>query len=190
MARGYATMAAAPAKVVPMNSRLVDFFNPCASFDTSNIESNGTTVNNTDTRILGYKWPRQTGSSFPDCPALKPDGLEKLEDEDGIVCIPSVRGEEPTAERLRRLLAKAYGKEWIPAKERELIAAPGSSASDLEDWLRNDFFQQHCQLFHHRPFVWHIWDGRKRNGFHALVNYHKLAESPRKPIPPEEFIFI
>ena len=27
--------------------------------------------------------------------------------------------------------------------------------------------------FHHRPFIWHIWDGRK-DGFSALVNYHKL----------------
>ena len=23
--------------------------------------------------------------------------------------------------------------------------------------------------------MWHIWDGRRRDGFHALVNYHKLA---------------
>jgi hypothetical protein len=42
--------------------------------------------------------------------------------------------------------------------------------------LRNQFFEQHCKLFHHSPFIWHIWDGRKRDGFHALVNYHKLAE--------------
>jgi hypothetical protein len=28
--------------------------------------------------------------------------------------------------------------------------------------------------------VWHIWDGRKRDGFHALVNYHKLAEGGGK----------
>lgn len=27
-------------------------------------------------RLLGYQWPRQTGSSFPDCPALGPDGLD------------------------------------------------------------------------------------------------------------------
>ena len=26
-------------------------------------------------RLVGYQWPRQTGSSFPDCPALGPDGL-------------------------------------------------------------------------------------------------------------------
>ena len=46
-------------------------------------------------RLLGYQWPRQTGSSFPDCPALGPDGLEKLADDDGIVCVPAVRGEPP-----------------------------------------------------------------------------------------------
>jgi len=28
-------------------------------------------------------------------------------------------------------------------------------------------------LFHHRPFVWQIWDGL-RDGFSVLVNYHKL----------------
>ena len=35
-------------------------------------------------------------------------------------------------------------------------------------------------MFHQRPFVWHIWDGRKRDGFHALVNYHKLCEGGGK----------
>ena len=55
-------------------------------------------------RLLGYRWPRQTGSSFPDCPALGPDGLEGLADCDGLVPIPSVRGEPPAAERLQELL--------------------------------------------------------------------------------------
>ena len=53
-----------------------------------------------------------------------------------------------------------------------LLTSAGSRS--LHDWLRDRFFAQHCKLFHHRPFVWHIWDGR-RDGFHALVNYHKLA---------------
>jgi hypothetical protein len=126
-------------------------------------------------RLVGYQWPRQTGSSFPDCPALGPDGLEKLADDDGIVCLPSVRGESPAAERVRKLLAAAFGKDWKAQTELELIRASGSEAADLEEWLRNDFFAQHCDLFHQRPFVWHIWDGRKRDGFHALVNYHTLA---------------
>ncbi|MBI4517719.1 MAG: SAM-dependent DNA methyltransferase [Deltaproteobacteria bacterium] len=125
-------------------------------------------------RLLGYRWPRQTGSSFPDCPALGPDGLEKLADHDGIVCLPPVRGEAPAAERLRQLLAVAFGKEWKAQTELELIRASGCGAADLEEWLRNDFFAQHCSIFHQRPFVWHVWDGR-RDGFNALANYHKLA---------------
>lgn len=130
-------------------------------------------------RLLGYQWPRQTGSSFPDCPALGQDGLEKLADDDGIVCIPSVRGESPAAERLRKLLAAAYSKEWKASSEVELLRASGSEAGDLEEWLRNEFFEAHCDLFHQRPFVWHIWDGRKRDGFHALVNCHRLADGDK-----------
>jgi len=131
-------------------------------------------------RLLDYRWPRQSGSSCTDYPSVEPDGLEKLADEDGIVCIPSVRGEEPAAERLRKLLVASYGKDWNPTIEPELIRATGSESSDLEEWLLNDFFEQHCQIFHHRPFIWHIWDGRKRDGFHALVNYHKLTAGDGK----------
>jgi len=54
--------------------------------------------------------------------------------------------------------------------ERKLIADTGSDAESLEEWLVNDFFTQHCDLFHNRPFVWHIWDGRK-DGFNVLVDY-------------------
>lgn len=125
-------------------------------------------------RLVGYRWPRQTGSSFPDCPALAPDGLERHADKDGIVCFSQVRDEPPAADRLRALLADAYGTEWSHALERKLIADTGSDAESLEQWLLNDFFQQHTEVFEKRPFVWHIWDGRK-DGFNVLVNYHKLA---------------
>jgi len=129
-------------------------------------------------RLLGYQWPRQTGSSFPDCPALPPDGLEKLGDDDGIVCLSATKGEAPAAERLRALLAQAMGKLDLPA----LLASAGpggkkgSKSDSLEDWLRDEFFEQHCALFGHRPFIWHLWDGHK-GGFSALVNYHKLTHA-------------
>jgi hypothetical protein len=125
-------------------------------------------------RLLGYEWPRKIGSSFPDCPALGPDGLEKHADKDGVICFSQVRDEPPAADRLRALLADAYGAEWSHAMERKLIAASGSKAESLEAWLLNDFFAQHCDLFHNRPFVWHLWDGRK-DGLNVLVNYHRLA---------------
>ena len=131
-------------------------------------------------RLLGYQWPRQTGSSFPDCPALEPDGLETLADEDGIVCLSAVRGEASAVDRLRRLLATALGEEWSSSKERELLLATAvennakKSEPDLENWLRSSFFSEHCKLFQSRPFIWQIWDGHPQ-GFSALVNYHKLA---------------
>jgi len=121
-------------------------------------------------RLLGYQWPRQTGSSFPDCPTLDPDGLEPHADEDGIVTLSSLAGEAPAADRLRALLAEAYGAEWSAANLQELLG----DCEALEVWLRDRFFEEHCRIFHQRPFLWHIWDGRK-DGFHAFVNYHKLA---------------
>jgi hypothetical protein len=113
-------------------------------------------------RLLGYRWPDQ-----------EPDDLDALADEDGIVCIPSVRGEEPAADRLRELLARAYGSEWSPVRERALLEQTGAKSRTLEEWLRNEFFGQHFRLFQHRPFIWQIWDGA-RSGFSALVNYHRL----------------
>ena len=126
-------------------------------------------------RLLCYQWPRQTGSSFPDCPALGPDGLEKFADDDGIVALSSINREEAAAPRVRALLKDALGAEWLEGTtERQLLADAGHGDSTLEEWLRDSFFEEHCKLFHHRPFVWHIWDG-ERDGFHALVNYHRLA---------------
>jgi hypothetical protein len=126
-------------------------------------------------RLLGYGWPRQTGSRFPDCPALGLDSLAKFEDDDGIVCLPALKGEPPAVARLRDLLAAAFGKEWSAAKQAALLAQVGFAGSTLEDWLQDGFFEQHCEIFHQRPFVWHVWDGIKKGGFSALLNYHKLA---------------
>lgn len=125
-------------------------------------------------RLTGYRWPRQTSSSFSDCPALGPDGLEKHADRDGIVALNPVKGEQPAAARVLALLADAFGGEWSAAKLDALLAEVGFAGKTLDDWLRDGYFEQHCRLFHQRPFVWHIWDGR-RDGFHALVNYHHLA---------------
>ena len=125
-------------------------------------------------RLVGYSWPRQTGSSFMDCPALGADGLEGHTDEDGIVCLTALKGEAPAGERLAALLADAFGTAWSAARLAALLDDVGFAGKGLDDWLRDGFFKQHCALFYQRPFVWQVWDGR-RDGFHALVNYHRLA---------------
>jgi hypothetical protein len=114
-------------------------------------------------RLVGSRWPEQAAS----------DDLDALADVDGIVCLPSVAGEAPAADRVQQVLAAAFGEGWSPAKVKELIEQAGSKKKNLDDWLRDEFFKQHCALFGNRPFVWHIWDGQ-RDGFSALVNYHRL----------------
>lgn len=114
-------------------------------------------------RLLGYRWPAQPAS----------DNLDPFMDDDGIACLPSVRGERTAPERLQELLAHAFGGTWSPARTMVLLARSGSKKKDLESWLRDDFFKAHCQLFDSRPFIWQVWDGR-RDGFSALVNYHRL----------------
>lgn len=125
-------------------------------------------------KLLAFDWPRRTGSSFPDCPPLEPDKLEHHSDADGIVCLTAIKGEPPAEQRLNALLAQAFGPEWSAAKLATVLADAGYAGKSLDDWLRDGFFAQHCELFQQRPFVWHIWDGR-RDGFHALINYHRLA---------------
>lgn len=117
-------------------------------------------------RLVGYRWPEQADS----------DDLDGLADVDGIVCLPSVAGEPPAADRVHQLLAAAFDEAWSPARVKELLEQTGSKKKNLADWLRDDFFKQHCALFGNRPFVWHIWDGQ-RDGFSALVNYHRLNKA-------------
>jgi len=129
-------------------------------------------------RLLGYRWPAELDPSMEladsqrewtdKCHALLP-----FADKDGIVCIPPVRGEASAADRLLNLLAAAYGSAWSNAMLAELLNNSGHAGKSLESWLREKFFTQHCKLFQQRPFIWHVWDGL-RDGFGALVNYHKL----------------
>ena len=134
-------------------------------------------------RLLGYRWPAEQDADMDLADEQRAwtrlcEALLNFADEDGIVCIPSVRGEASAEERLLHLLAAAFGDDWNNGILAKLLAEAGSS--NLDDWLRNRFFEQHCKLFHERPFIWHIWDGRKHDGFNALVNCHKLAEGNGK----------
>lgn len=78
---------------------------------------------------------------------------------------------------LEHVEPKARADEYVAATERLidrlLTEAGGRPGRSLDDWLRDSFFDQHCKRFHNRPFLWHIWDGRK-DGFSCVVNYHKL----------------
>ena len=133
-------------------------------------------------RLLGYRWPAELDHDMrlaPEQRVVANDcrAFDEFADHDGIVCLAVARGEASAADRLRALLAAAYGDQWSAATERALLdatTAKGRPPKSLELWLRDRFFREHCQLFHNRPFIWHVWDGRT-DGFNALVNYHRLT---------------
>ena len=143
-------------------------------------------------RLLGFQWPFENG---PIPPAPFPVGaggengalcdesrqilnslsiFDKFVDDDGIACIPAVRGEAPLADRLLDLLVAAYSDAWSGDTLSTLLANSDHAGKSIESWLRDKFFVQHCKLFQNRPFIWQIWDGL-RDGFSALVNYHTLT---------------
>lgn len=129
-------------------------------------------------RLLGYRWPAELYEGMELAGEQRKwvrrcAELGEFADQDGIVCIPPVRGEAAAADRLLNLLAAAYGNAWNSDTLSVLLAAADHAGKSLETWLRDKFFAQHCKLFQSRPFIWHIWDGL-RDGFSALANYHRL----------------
>jgi hypothetical protein len=130
-------------------------------------------------RLLGYRWPAELDDTMRLSQRARDlvkrsDELLTFADKDGIVCIPPVCGEASAADRLLDLLAKAYGKDWHAGVLNALLKEAGYEGKYLETWLRDGFFVQHCNIFRQHPFIWQIWDGL-RDGFSALVNYHKLG---------------
>jgi len=133
-------------------------------------------------RLMGHRWPAETDvlmeladeahSWIERCKSLA-----EHSDDDGVVCLPSVRGEQAAHERLFNLLIAAWESvqpgSWKPAVLDKLLADADCAGKGLDVWLRDKFFEQHARLFHHHPFIWQVWDGLK-DGFAALVNYHTL----------------
>ena len=129
-------------------------------------------------RLVGYTWPAESDDRLELSDEAhgwiaRSKALASHADKDGIVCIPPVGRESSASDRLLNLLADAYGTDWSNDVLAQLLTAADHAGKSLETWLREKFFTQHCKLFQHRPFIWHIWDGL-RDGFAALVNYHKL----------------
>jgi hypothetical protein len=133
-------------------------------------------------RLSGYRWPAESDSSMELADEARTwivrcGELAEHTDDDGIVCLPSVRGELPAHERLLKLLIAAWETvqpgSWKPGVLDKLLADADCTGKGLDVWLRDKFFEQHANRFYQRPFIWHVWDGLK-DGFGALVNYHKL----------------
>lgn len=133
-------------------------------------------------RLAGYRWPAETDTAMELADEARTwiarcEKLGEHTDDDGILCLPSVRQEAPAHERLLKLLIAAWETvqpgSWKPTVLDKLLADADCAGKGLDVWLREKFFEQHAKRLHHRPFIWHVWDGQK-DGFAALVNYHQL----------------
>jgi hypothetical protein len=138
-------------------------------------------------RLCGCRWPAETDPTMRLFEEAR-DWVAKARvlpagDDSGLLTLPAVAGQRPLVERLRGYLAAAFGDAWSDTLERRLVAEADEvldkrAARDgsLEAWLRDRAFRQHCALFHHRPFLWHIWDGQT-DGFAAFLHYHRLPKA-------------
>lgn len=135
-------------------------------------------------RLAGYRWPAEGDSSIRLSAQarcwIEKSALLPPADNDGVLCLEAVAGEQPLAQRLRSMLAAAFGEAWSDALERRLVAEADQALDkraardgSLEAWLRDRAFRQHCRLFHDRPFLWQVWDGSP-DGFSTFVHYHQL----------------
>ncbi len=135
-------------------------------------------------RLAGYRWPAEVDSEMH----LSADARIRIAeaanlpeaDANGLLALVPVLGERPLADRLRAYCAAAWGGDWTPSMEAALIAAACQRAKDrppkqltLDAWLRSHAARQHAKLFHDRPFLWWISDGRG-DGFTAVAHYHRL----------------
>ena len=105
------------------------------------------------------------------------------EDADGLLALVPVLGERPLADRLRAYCIVTWGSGWHASTEATLVMAACERAKDkppkqltLDAWLRTHAARQHAKLFHDRPFLWWITDGRA-DGFTVIAHYHRLTKS-------------
>ena len=101
-------------------------------------------------RLLGYRWPAELDLEMElaeEQRALIPRCMELAGhvDDDGIVCLPPVRGEKSADQRLEALLQDAYGAEWTTPLKNRLLENVGSKSLSL--WLRDKFLSSTASCF-------------------------------------------
>ncbi len=138
-------------------------------------------------RLAGYRWPAETDEKMRLSAEARAHIAEAATlpaaDADGLLALVPALGERPLADRLRAYCAAAWGEAWTAGSEAALVTAACERAKDkppkqltLDAWLRTHAARQHAKLFHDRPFLWWITDGRA-DGFTAIAHYHRLTRA-------------
>ena len=109
------------------------------------------------------------------------------EDDDGIVPLSPVEGEDDLLTRIEGAFERIFG-DHADARLAEVDRLLGSRPADdeaypnLRDWLEDDLFDYHVAAFDRTPIVWRLTTERlvsdpEGEGFGCLVDYHQLDAS-------------
>lgn len=99
--------------------------------------------------------------------------------------------EEDLCTRVIDFIKVVYGEENLNDNLKYIasVLKPDSyeaPKSIIRDYLFNDFFNDHYQIYQHRPIYWQL-DSGKAGGFRALVYMHRFTENTL-PLVRTEFI--
>jgi hypothetical protein len=101
-------------------------------------------------------------------------------DPEGVVPIARVGSRPTLAEQVKRRLADWFGADQVDAKWAEAADILGKS---VEDWLAQDFFAFHVDLYRRRPIFWQLTSAfclprsQSAGVFSCLLHYHKLRRN-------------
>jgi hypothetical protein len=135
-------------------------------------------------RLAGYCWPAESDAEMRLSAEARAHiagaAMLPAADADGLLALVPVLGERALGDRLRAYCAAAWGEAWTPGSEAALVTAACEHAKEkppkqltFDAWLRSHAARQHVKLFHDRPFLWWIGDGRP-DGFTTVAHYHRL----------------
>jgi hypothetical protein len=132
-------------------------------------------------RLFGHRWPRDVEAGVP---------VPEWADRDGIIPLVEGTGEKTLLDLVRERMADAMGERDAHAFEQAFKDVMGT---DLGEWLRRAFIEEHAKQFRNRPVVWVLASGAtgtggKSNkgkkkatkgqagggGFACMVYYHAL----------------
>lgn len=99
--------------------------------------------------------------------------------------------EEDLCTRVIDFIKVVYGEDTLTENLKFIASAlkPGSFEAPkkvIREYLFNGFFDNHCQIYQHRPIYWQL-DSGKAGGFRAIVYMHRYSENTL-PIVRTEYI--
>lgn len=80
--------------------------------------------------------------------------------------------------RFVKFVKTVYGTDTLEENLKFIADALGGKGTPREvirNYFLNDFYKDHCKIYHKRPIYW-LFDSGKKNGFKALIYMHRYSQ--------------